>query len=223
MDLDIRLDNTGFPMVWMDSVAAYVQWLPITKIQMEYFLAETNDAIFDESWYYKITQLNPRISPTQIRGNNYWQVLATGILPREAQRYALWCGRGYEIPQAHHWQRIYSEAAQIRHNKSFTKQVTDVTELRERPRTLLNRLSRAMPQDTGVDEERSLADLMMLRMGIMEYTFEDDNRNTFVGLGLTNPDFVGSFRRAEEPQRLNNPSEGSRMREYGFRLIYRGD
>ena len=222
MELDLQLDKTGFPMVWMDSINAYVQWLPVTKIQMEYFLAETNDAIFDETWYYQLNQLNQRIAPTQVQSNNYWQVFATGILPRETQRYALWCGRGYSLITSDEWQQVYAEARDIEAESDVIKQVTGVKDIKERPRTLLQRVHRALPADNGVDGQRTLADLMLLRMGIMEFVFEDHNRSTFVGLGLTNPDFVGSFRRPEEPQTLKNPSEGSRMRNYGFRLVYRG-
>jgi len=220
--MDLRLDNTGFPMVWFQSIGAFVQWLPITKIQVEYFLTETNDAIFDERWYGDVDRYNPRISPTQIRKNNYWQTLSTGIKPREALRYTMWCGRGYSLPEADEWQSIYQEANSIAHDPALLNQIINLDDLRERPRTLLQRLNSVMPDDTASGKTRTLADAMMLRMGIMEYVFEDANRNTFVGLGLTNPDFVGSFRRAEDPQHLNNPSEGQRMRDYGFRLIYRG-
>lgn len=222
MQLDLRLDNTGFPMVYIASIGAYVQWLPLTKIQLEYFLAETNDAIFDEAWYREVTRLNPRIAPTQIRGNNYWQVLATGIKPREAQRYAMWCGRGYELLEARDWQQIYREATDMKYYDYNLKQMLALDNLRERPRTLIQRLSKVLPETAGASNKRTWADMMLLHQGVMEYVFEDNNRNTFVGLGETNPDFVGSFRRANEPQRLNNPSEGSRMRDYGVRLVYRG-
>ncbi|PJF22366.1 MAG: hypothetical protein CUN56_06355 [Phototrophicales bacterium] len=220
MELEIRLDNTGFPMVWMNSIGAYVQWLPITKIQIEYFLASTNDAIFDQVWYENILVSNARIAPTQIRPSNYWQIFTTNILPREAVRYANWCGRGYTLMMAAEWQQVYYEASNIPYDGSILQEVIKTKDIKERPKTLIERLARALPKAAG---EFTLADVMLLRNGIMEYVFEDFDRNTFVGLGLTNPDFVGSFKRPEDPQVLNNPSEGRRMRNYGFRLMYRGN
>lgn len=223
MTLDVKLDSTGFPMVYMQAVNAYVQWLPLTKIQIEYFLCSTNDAMFDETWYNNINQMNPRLSPTQIRGANYWQTIATGILPREAQRYAIWCGRGYDLPTIQEWRSIYRELDNIPADRRWVQKVTEHHDLKERTRNLIQRMDNVLPNDNGMGTSaRTLADQMLFRQGVMEFVYEDDDRNTFAGLGLTNSNFVGGLNQPDEAQYLNDPSEGRRMRNYGFRLIYRG-
>jgi hypothetical protein len=203
-------------------VNAYVQWFPMTKIQLEYFLSSTNDAMFDEAWYYQINSFNSRISPNQVRSGNYWQTLATGLLPREALRVAIWYGRGYDLPTVAEWQHIYAAADQVFADKAHVHQIASLPDIKERPRRLIERIDGILPADGGALGGRTLADQMMLRQGVMEFVYEGDERNTFAGLGQTNGSFVGSLMPPDEAQRLTNPTEGTRMKHYGFRLIRRG-
>lgn len=219
MELELKLDNTGFPLIWIDAIEAYVQWVPVTKIQLEYYLAATNDARFDQGWYTTILQSNPRIGPTQIRSKNYWNLFTTNILPHEANLYASWCGKGYLLPTREEWQSIYQEAANTPLPADMHTQISRIPDLKERPRIVVERLLRLLPTiSTGTV---TLADGMLLRNGVMEYVYEDFDRTTFMGMGHTNSDFVGMFKPFEAPQTLTNPTEGQRMHYYGFRLIYR--
>lgn len=217
MKFDVFLDSTGFPMLWVDKMGLYVQWLPVTKIQLEYFLCATNDTTFDENWYYQVNQFNPRIAPAQASSSNYFQTLATGIKPREGLRYAVWCGKGYDLPTASEWQEIYGLLSVENADPDHLKQVTASAELKERPKRLLNQIGQVAQRD-----HKTLADQLLMNRGIMEYVYENDERNSFVGLGVPHEKLVGSIRRPDNVENLTNPTEGTRMKQYGFRLIHRG-
>ena len=51
--ISILHDRTGFPMVWIEPIEAWMHVLPFTKIQLEYFLVDTNKTHFDHKWYKK--------------------------------------------------------------------------------------------------------------------------------------------------------------------------
>lgn len=100
-------DPVGFPMVWFEEIGAYVHWIPVTKIQFEYFLCDAPDAYFDAKWYENVLSLNPRVTPRQISTYNYWRALMTAIHPVEAQRFVSWCGDGYRLPTETEWTALY--------------------------------------------------------------------------------------------------------------------
>jgi hypothetical protein len=225
MDIKIKLDSSGFPMIWVQPIRAYMHWLPVTKIQIEHFLSSTNDAMFDEAWYNRLLSMNKRISPGEVRNSNYWEAFLTGILPREAQRFAIWCGRDYDLPTADEWFAAYKHFKSYNQDSSVIENIALTPGLSERAQTLLANVESAARREaaSALGSERTLADQMLMRLGLMEYVYEDEQRNTFGGFGQTHSAFFGSFVSPNSGvQRLNNPAEGARMRQYGFRLIYRG-
>ena len=56
----ISHDRTGFPMIWIEPIEAWLHVLPFTKIQLEYFLVDTNETNFDHKWYKN--RLNENLS-----------------------------------------------------------------------------------------------------------------------------------------------------------------
>ena len=59
-------DPVGFPMIWIEEIGAFMHWLPVTKIQFEKFVASSSGGFFDDAWYRRILDLNPRVATAKI-------------------------------------------------------------------------------------------------------------------------------------------------------------
>lgn len=108
----LKVDTTGFPMIWVEPLKCYVNFLPITKIQFEYFLCDrVVSRQFDEAWYTERLSANPRISPQQVSFDNFEKAFITGLIPRdETKVFGDWLvGREYftTLPEADDWNHIY--------------------------------------------------------------------------------------------------------------------
>lgn len=221
----IQLDPTGFPMIWVEEIEAYIHWLPVTKIQFEYFLCSAPDSRFDAAWYDKLLQVNERVSPSEIRTGNYWGAFLTGIKPSEAERFARWCGQGYELPSQEQWFSSYNSTKRLA--PIALEALDSAGPIRERCSRLLKQLDAVsrgeVPKVLG--EQRTRADQMFFRMGVMEWVDTKGQRSRWGGMGQTNPTFHGSLfvpdhGRADLPI---DPEKDDRLPHYGFRLICRSE
>jgi hypothetical protein len=215
--LALRPDPTGFPMIWVDSIGAWLHWLPVTKIQFEHFLCDAADRAFGISWYEEILRLNPRVTPSKISQANYWHALLTGIQPSEAQRFAFWCGDGYRLPTSEEWTEAYAALAAM--------PVVDTSDLGDgdgrssRITELLTNLevsSEVAAEQMGYS--RGLADQMLMRLGVLEWV---SARGRWGGKGEPFPGFCGSLLTPEDdtPVIPLNP-ENERLPAFGFRLLF---
>lgn len=220
-DGSIEVDRTGFPMVRVDELGIYVHWLPVTKVQFEYFLCEVGDSYFDTNWYETVLDLNSRVSPAAVERNNYWQALITGLLPSEAQRYARWCGSQYELPTAEQWLAVFRALANQSPLELST--VLSFPGLNERARVLLERLDEA-PR-TMLDRlgyERTRADQLLLRLGVLEWVKRPHEANQWGLFGELNPSFHSLiFSPDDGAPRIPRAPETQRVGHYGFRLFRR--
>ena len=222
---NISVDKANFPIIRIPSLHLEINWLPITKIQFEHFLCDTG--LYDNSWYQdKLNQYNDRVAPGSISRGNYWGVFMTGILPAEALRFAKWCGRGFDLPTAHEWKKVIEYFAGMSADKAYIEAITTAPSVSERAKQLIERLEQVTNSDSQQlgSGGRLLCDQMLMRLGIMEYIYEDDQRNTFGGWGKPNRRFWGSMYdplRDASYVRLGKRTEGIRMKQYGFRLIRR--
>lgn len=223
MTLKVDTDRCGFPIVWIDSIDAYLHWLPVSKVQFEYYLCAATDGRLDDKWYEGILELNPRITPAAVRRRNYWQSFLTGILPDEAQRFARWCGEDYELPSLSDWFSAYEalrEQPPVEVN--WQEQVPAV-----KPRILklleqVEKVSREIAKAAGAP--RSLADQMLMRYGVMEWVEVQNKRQTWGGMGQMVRDWVGLLVRPDKgiPVIPRNP-EVERVHYFGFRLLRRAE
>ncbi len=219
--LTFKLDRSGFPMVWVDAIKAYMHWIPITKIQFEYFLCAAPDSHFDADWYEEVLSLNPRVTPKGIGAKNYWNAFLTGITSSEVQRFARWCGDRYTIPTLEDWFTAYKALKMLSPEPPGV--VDSMGKVRERVRTVLTRLYSMSPTVLAeVGYEQTLADQMYMRMGVMEWVEGGAQGPQWGGMGETFPSFHGSLFSPDygQPHAPNNPDE-DRLYYYGFRLIWR--
>lgn len=212
----IILDKTGFPMMWVDNLDAYVHCLPVTKIQFEYFLCDAPSSDFTEEWYDTVLTLNPRVSPRSVNRSNYWRLFLTGIKPSEIETYAEWCGEEYELLNASDWKSLFQGFIQ----KPVKPDLYTGLTLGNRQATLLKKLSTAI-QDLCHDQVTQ-ADQLLYRYGVMEWVRCSNFGQEWGGLGQTVAGFQSSMRTADmdSPEVPRNP-HGNRMHYYGFRLLKR--
>lgn len=215
-----ELDKTGFPMLWVEPIKAYLHWLPVTKIQFETYMCAAPDSHFNAEWYDEILAMNPRISPSQIRLSNYWQAFLTGIKPSEVQRFARWNGEGYQIPTLEEWFESYKYLKSLPPEDDPISQIGGIKDRILKLITHLNDISPQVMREVGYTQ--SLADQMFLRMGVMEWIEGQNQQYQWGGMGETYPKFHGILFTPDhgQPRLPNNPEE-YRLPYYGLRLIWR--
>lgn len=215
------LDPTGFPMVWVEEIGAYIHWLPVTKVQFEYFLCAAGDGQPDAAWYDEILTLNGRVSPAQVRGHNYWQAFITGVLPGEAKQFARWCGRHYELLSSDEWLAAFRAL-----EKRAPLELDDLLALdglNERARILVQWLEHA-PQAAlnRLGYQRTRAEQALLRLGVLEWVNLSGEPGQWGVLGELNPGFRSLlFSPIAGEVRVPKDPEGQRSAYHGFRLKWR--
>lgn len=224
MDLQVILDRMNFPLILIEPGRFYMYWLPITKIQLEYFLSSGSIAAFDARWYEEVLYYNDRVTPSLITTNNYWEAFVTGVKPSEIKQFISWLGREYDLPTSAEWKTAYEYLKKENADPGFIEKILGTPGLNRRARTLIANINHSV-NDLRVETRggRKLADQALMRLGVMEYVYRDDRRNTYGGHGQPNSDFFGTTETAEKeyPQRLVDEHEGAKMPHYGFRLIKR--
>lgn len=212
-------DPTGFPMLWCEEVGAYVHWLPVTKIQFEYFLCAAPDAHFDAPWYDEILRLNPRISPCELGARNYWRALMTGLRPSEAQRFASWCGDDYRLPTEAEWSSIFHAARKVPpKNEPFAGMCEGAS---DRVQEILWRFDEVAPQIAQQMRcAPSLGSQMLLQFGTLEWVQTGSPPSAWSVKGEPAPGFCGDLSIPGLPaEPLIADPESCRFAAAGFRLI----
>ncbi len=213
-----RLDRTGFPMLWVAEIDAYIHWYPVTKIQIERFICTAQDSEFDADWYDAILDGNKRVSPHAINDGNYWQAFVTNIFPQEARLFARWSGAGYSLPTYDEWFTAYKTLKQ--EDANSTSPMLD--EIQGRAKTVVTRVDQANREAARSSSTYTLADQMLMRMGVLEWVDCKEQRSRWGGMGKLPPEFHNYLLSPEQgPSQPNNP-ETRRIFYYGFRLIWRG-
>jgi hypothetical protein len=220
-------DRSGFPMIWLDSLGGYLHWLPVTKIQFEWFLCDQPSSRFDQAWYESILQLhecNARISPRSIQASNFWQALFTGVKPDEAEAFAQWNndeGQGvYTLPEQAEWYNAFLELVEL---PELSPAVFEDLGLSPRSLELVRKLSDARITFAG-KTGRTLADQMLLRHGIMEWVRcpTPDGKGRWGAFGQPNKTFHSHTYTLDDRQpRFPIKVEDVRLSSHGFRLVRR--
>jgi hypothetical protein len=219
MNKQFILDRAGFPMVWVEPLDGYLHWLPVTKIQFEFFITDRPSPTFNEQWYLDILALNERVSPRAVRKNNYWQMFISGIKPEEANAYAEWCGEDFGFPTIDEWNQTYQYLNAESADASFWD---DLENIKLMPETVLKAMEKINQDLYPRGAERTLAAQMFMRYGVMEWVQTDLRGQEWGGIGQSNSGLQPVIRPPEQGQaEFPKDPEGMRLHYYGFRLLRR--
>lgn len=225
--MNIVFDRANFPMIWVEGLQAHIHWLPVTKIQFEYFLWDATHSSLDQAWVDRVYNLNPRVTPKKIHKGNYWRAFITGVAPVEAEMFAAWCGDSgdhseYSIPKADEWQTAYKE---MQGQACEELNVDTFSRSPDRVKTLLRKIEASLPQ------RRHRADQMLFERGVLEWVStpgNDEMNQNYSAYGQTNLGWEGAnsgpwlnrlFDVRHVP--MSPDDDAGRAAYYGFRLLRR--
>jgi hypothetical protein len=221
--LPMILDVAGFPMIWVPPQNAYIHWLPVTKIQFETFLVASGSSKYDSVWYDELLRLNPRVSSQDITKGNYWGAILTGIKPSETYDFMSWCGADFSMPTLEEWNDVYKYFKTMS-PIPIDEVINQAGIMSPRTKQLLRNLDEATINTSKFYEvkERTLADQMLMRLGVMEWIQIPIRITGWGGIGQTAPEFYTAFCTPEHgiASRPSDP-EGTRLKSYGFRLLFK--
>jgi hypothetical protein len=203
-----RVDATGYPLVFVERVQAYVQLFPVTKPQFEKFISSGARREYGDEWYEQIIKLNPRASYRSPDVPAREQLFMTGLRPVESLAFARWMGRNYALLSTQEW---------IDCNEWLGEQTAPPV-----PPDLRDHLSRdalriwEMIEEQCLERSRepNLRELSLMTQGILEWVIERSGR--YCGLG--DPASSKLQRKIDHPV---YPIGQGRLRNIGFRLCTR--
>lgn len=208
------LDKTGFPMIWVDELSAYMHLIPVTKIQFEYMICDQPRSQFSDQWYQQALNLNPRISPDQINRNNYWQALITGVSPKEAQFFSQWCGGDFDLPNRQEWYVAYKSLKVL--DAPFE---INQLKLKTRIKLLFEALNN---QVQPFKQSNDLASKMLLEGGVFEWVKDSNESPPWSAMGKPASGIASGIFSIKENIASFRPRDIGPLKQVGFRLIKRG-
>jgi len=210
--MSLIYDKTGFPLVEVEinvetKKKLFVHVLPVTKIQFEKFMSDSNIPDFNDEVYEGLLKLNPRVSYRKFTKENYWNLFVTGVFPEEAVKFAEYLGDDYRIPSVEEWCEIYKYSEQNFRGVKLDKLcLEEKTNLQKKSGMILKGLKKCAGDD--------LFNISIIENGILEWAKE---RGKYVGKGMPNAKFW--------PNTLNplidivRPAGKERLHCVGFRLV----
>ena len=202
-----RVDSSGYPLVFVEPLGAYVQLFPVTKPQFEKFLASGRQREFGDHWYEEILTLNPRASYRSPDVRARERLFMTGITPDEALAFGRWMGRDYALLTADEWRTCY-EWFGGRAAPSAPPELS--ARLSQDARVFWDTVEGQWLEPHGPS---SLRELSLMTGGILEWVAERTGQ--YCGLG--EPAASKLQRKAADPVRPTGPWP-RRLRNLGFRL-----
>ena len=198
-------DKTGFPLLVIPDVELEVHLLPVSKLQIEQFIAETTGS--GTAWYQELLTLNPAPTQNAVDLGNREQFFISGVRPAEACAFARWLGDGFDLPTAAEWRAIYHSFQ----NERFPSGSIFFDWATEPVNRLVKKLLEHHPR-------RNMREITLMRGGLVEWVRKND---AWIGLGAPRPSFYPNLWNPAHNHVKPIHSE-RRMRYFGFRLVRRG-
>jgi diadenosine tetraphosphatase ApaH/serine/threonine PP2A family protein phosphatase len=209
--------QTRFPLVEVPGQGFALFWLPLSKIQAEYFLSDTIVSRFDRAWYRERLRANPRVTPEDLKAWNLARAFLTDITFAEARIISRWYGPGYDLPTSQQWQQALRSFAALPALPAFLDQFRDLTGLHPRALRLLQACEQALPAYQRVADRR-LSHQLMLSPGLLEYVYQDAAHTRCEACG-SSPQVMRAG--AGTTMDLRDPQQGERMATLGVRPLLR--
>lgn len=205
-----RVDASGYPLVFVEPLGAYVQLFPVAKPQFEKFIASGSQRGFGDEWYEDVLALNGRASYRDPEAPERARLFMTGVTADQALAFGRWMGRDYALLTAEEWRTCY---------EWFGGRPAPSA-----PPALGGRLSQdalglwEVVETHWLEPRRpaSLRELSLMTGGILEWVVELPGR--YYGVG--EPAGLKMQRSFDQPVRPTGPGP-RRHRHMGFRLCVR--
>jgi len=206
-DYKWQADASGYPLIFVEPLGAYVHLFPVAKPQFEKFLVSGRQQELDHEWYAQRLGANPRASYRSQNIPALEQLFMTDVSPDEALAFGRWLGRDYKLLTADEWCAC---------REWFAGQPA--------PSTPLN-LAAQLSQDalaiwdlieghwTEQQGQMSLQELSLMKQGILEWVVKLPGQ--YWGLG--DPAAARSLRKFSDLVRPLG-TEPLRLKNLGFRL-----
>lgn len=226
LPFSVRIEEkTRFPLISVPGTNYEFAWLPLTKIQVEYFLCQTPDSQFDRSWYQECLKGSPRVTMEQLGFDTVRHVFMGNLLFQEARILSRYWGRDFDLPTMEEWRKALVAFDQVEARDDFIEEIVAMPDLHPRARLLLHRVEQILKDEPRPRSRstRFLSHQLLMRSGIAEYAYKDEYRNVPVACGSLRrfSDREGSFEESFVTQ-LRRADWGERVPNLGFRLIARG-
>jgi len=222
--LTFRVDpRTRFPLVEVPGQDFALFWLPLTKVQIEYFLSDNMNSQFDRAWYRERLRANPRVMSENLAAQNLTQAFITDITFNEARIFSHWYGRGYDLPTNEEWHQALRIFEKYPAQSAFVEQILALPELHPRARPLVQACEKALPAYQRMRDlsGRSLSHQMMMSPGILEYVYQDTARTRCQACGLSFQVMRSGLSGQSTTMPLRFPDQGDRMAALGVRPLLR--
>jgi len=199
-----QVDSSGYPLIFVEPLDAYVHLFPVTKPQFEKFIASGRKPGFGDEWYTALLELNPRVSYRSTDVSSRHGLFMTGVTTDEASDFSRWLGRDYRMLTAGDWATC---------SNWFATQ--DAVSLPDELRDRLSQDAAAiwdLIETQWLNGQPTLQDLSLMKQGILEWVVERPGR--YCGVG--EPASSKLQRKASDPVRPLG-----RLKNLGFRLCAR--
>jgi Sulfatase-modifying factor enzyme 1 len=199
-----EVDASGYPLIFIEPLDAYVHLFPVTKPQFEKFISSGRKPGFGDEWYTELLELNPRVSYRSEDIASPEGLFMTAVTTNEALDFSRWLGRDYHLLTASDWtacstwfaaQNAVSLSDELR--KRLSKDAAAIWDLVE---------------TQWLNGQSTLQDLSLMNHGILEWVIERPDR--YCGVG--EPASSKLQRKATDPVRPLG-----RLKNLGFRLCAR--
>lgn len=208
-------ERSGFPLLVSPEGAYQVGLLPLTWIQLEYFLSHTSDRRFDALWYQDLLARSARASVATVNATTWAQLFVRGLTLHETRLVGGWWGRErWLLPTEPMWQAIRSWAHSLPAIPALGEALRRVG---ANPRAI--RLIEAVEASTrGKQTEvpSTLAEQMLLDNGVRELVLLNEASGAVGGIGLPHRSLASL---ASKPLILLSDGNLTRHTEVGFRLF----
>jgi hypothetical protein len=217
------LDRYGFPTIHIEPAGVFVQFLPMTRSQFEFYLADHPSPAMDMGWYDLRLRDHPRVDPSSVDERNYAGLFTTGVLPFEAQQVAdLFGANQFEngtvsLLDLATWQAIFQHAVAtpavdlgpVRANPKLSPFARQIL---ERLAPVVDRIGRGVP---------TLADQMFLRHGVHEIVERTPKGSAYCVIGYPAARFNTLLAADPNAPQPTNISPHLPSASHGFRLVWR--
>lgn len=199
--VEIIADPFGFPMFKTGGMDFYMHLWPVSKVQFERFIYETNTPGYSDGWYDSVLSLNPRITARKINRDNYEGAFITGITPPDAAAFSRRIGDDFEIPEGSRWREAFGELESL-----AEKGLNLPAGLNEQAKIMAEKLARI---------STNILDFTLMKNGLVEWVMSGGR---YLGLGSPRASFhenvYDPMMDYWKPFNINSP-----MSFFGFRLI----